>query len=226
RAMTAGIGQFGAIQALAPSVGVEVRPVNVRDAGEIELAFAAFAGSANVGLIVTASPLAAIHRDPSITLAARHWTQRAAGPSRARRRGDQVTPLRLAPVAQPVLLWAPDPTLPKSLKKQPSVVMPVSRSPHPMEESCPPQPLLYPPSAIRSCSARPSLSSGAAAASGWRPPDEPAPRALVSSSPGAIPSASSKQRSSSTRSVRRPLTPTIRPPCSRSSRISQVRSTT
>ena len=43
---TAGIGQFGAIQAVAPSLGVEMSPVNVRDAGEIERAVAAFARSA------------------------------------------------------------------------------------------------------------------------------------------------------------------------------------
>ena len=42
-AIPAGIGQFGAIQAVAPSLGVEVSPVNVRDAGEIERAVAAFA---------------------------------------------------------------------------------------------------------------------------------------------------------------------------------------
>ncbi len=51
--MTAGIGQFGAIQAVAPSLGVEVSPVNVRDAGEIERAIAAFARAPNGGLIVT-----------------------------------------------------------------------------------------------------------------------------------------------------------------------------
>ena len=50
-----GIGQFGAIQAVAPSLGVEVSPINVRDAGEIERAVAAFARSSNGGLIVTAS---------------------------------------------------------------------------------------------------------------------------------------------------------------------------
>ena len=71
-AIPAGIGQFGAIQAVAPSLGVEVSPVNVRDAGEIERAVAAFARSSNGGLIVTASPLAALHRDLIITLAARH----------------------------------------------------------------------------------------------------------------------------------------------------------
>ena len=54
-AIPAGLGQFGAIQAVAPSLGVEVRPVDVRDAGEIERAVAAFARSSNGGLIVTAS---------------------------------------------------------------------------------------------------------------------------------------------------------------------------
>ena len=71
-AITAGIGQFGAIQAVAPSLGVEVSPVNVRDAGEIERAVTAFARSANGGLIVTGSALAVVHRDLIITLAARH----------------------------------------------------------------------------------------------------------------------------------------------------------
>ena len=71
-AIPAGIGQFGAIQAVAPSFGVEVSPVNVRDAGEIERAVAAFARSPNGGLIVTASALAAVHRDLIVTLAARH----------------------------------------------------------------------------------------------------------------------------------------------------------
>ena len=58
-ANAAGIGQFGAIQAVAPSLGVEVSPVNVRDAGEIERAVAAFARSPNGGLIVTASAVGA-----------------------------------------------------------------------------------------------------------------------------------------------------------------------
>ena len=57
-AIAAGIGQFAAIQAVAPSLGVEVSPVDVRDAGEIERAVAAFARSPNGGLIVTASALA------------------------------------------------------------------------------------------------------------------------------------------------------------------------
>jgi ABC-type uncharacterized transport system substrate-binding protein len=71
-AITAGIGQFGAIQSVAPSVGIEVNPVNVRDAGEIERAVAAFARSSNGGLIVTGSTLAIVHRELITTLAARH----------------------------------------------------------------------------------------------------------------------------------------------------------
>jgi putative ABC transport system substrate-binding protein len=71
-AIPTGIGQFGVIQALAPSLRVEVNPVNVRDAGEIERAVATFARSSDGGLIVTASPLAALQRNLIITLAARH----------------------------------------------------------------------------------------------------------------------------------------------------------
>jgi putative ABC transport system substrate-binding protein len=70
--LSSGTGQFGAIQSVAPSVGVEVSPVNVRDAPEIERAVTAFARSSNGGLIVTASALAVVHRDLIITLAARH----------------------------------------------------------------------------------------------------------------------------------------------------------
>jgi putative ABC transport system substrate-binding protein len=68
----AGMGQFGAIQAVAPSFGVEVIPVSLRDQGEIERGIAAFAGSSNGGLIVTAAPLGTLHRDLIIALAARH----------------------------------------------------------------------------------------------------------------------------------------------------------
>ena len=56
--IASGIGQFGAIQSAAPSLGMEVSPVDVRDAGEIERDIAAFARSSNGGLIVTASALA------------------------------------------------------------------------------------------------------------------------------------------------------------------------
>ena len=64
--------QFAAIQAVAPSLSVEVNPINVRDAGEIEHAVTAFARSSNGGLIVTTGGLAQLHRDLIITLAARH----------------------------------------------------------------------------------------------------------------------------------------------------------
>jgi putative tryptophan/tyrosine transport system substrate-binding protein len=67
-----GIGQFSAIQAVAPSLGVELRPIDVHDAPEIERAVTAFAGSANGGLIVTGSALTAFHRDLIIKLAASH----------------------------------------------------------------------------------------------------------------------------------------------------------
>jgi putative ABC transport system substrate-binding protein len=71
-AITAGIGQFAVIQSVAPSVGVDVSPVNLADAAEIEREVVAFAQSANGGLILTASALTAVHRDLIITLAARH----------------------------------------------------------------------------------------------------------------------------------------------------------
>ncbi len=71
-AITAGIGQFAAIQTAAPSLGVELTPVNVRDAAEIERAIAAFSHYPNGGLLVTGSPLIAVQRDLIIMLAARH----------------------------------------------------------------------------------------------------------------------------------------------------------
>ena len=71
-AIASGIGQFAAVQAVAPSLGVELSPVDVRDAPEIERAVTAFARSGNGGLIVTASAAATRHRDLIITLAARH----------------------------------------------------------------------------------------------------------------------------------------------------------
>jgi putative ABC transport system substrate-binding protein len=70
-AIAAGPAQFGVIQAAAPSFGVEVRPVGVRDADEIERAVTAFARFSNGGLIVTGSVLAAVHRKLIIALAAR-----------------------------------------------------------------------------------------------------------------------------------------------------------
>src|SRR5262245_5882268 len=71
--IAAGSGQLGAIQSAATLLGVELRPVGMRDAGEIERALAAFAREPNGGFIVTASPLGGgVHRDLTVKLAARH----------------------------------------------------------------------------------------------------------------------------------------------------------
>jgi ABC-type uncharacterized transport system substrate-binding protein len=69
-ALASGPAQFAAIQSMAPSLGVEVSPVNVRELAEIERAIAAFAR--NSGLIVTGSAFVAVHRHRIIALAARH----------------------------------------------------------------------------------------------------------------------------------------------------------
>jgi putative tryptophan/tyrosine transport system substrate-binding protein len=71
-AVPSGVGMLGAIQSVAPSLGVELRPLGVHDAGEIEHAITAFARSPNGGLIVTGSTLAVVHRNLIATLAARH----------------------------------------------------------------------------------------------------------------------------------------------------------
>jgi len=71
-AIAAGIGQLAAIQSVAPSFGVELTPLNVRGAAEIERAVTVFAKSSKGGLILTGSSLALVHRDLIITLAARH----------------------------------------------------------------------------------------------------------------------------------------------------------
>ena len=71
-AVASGIGQFGAVQIVAPSLGVNVSPVDMRDAGEIERGVAAFASGLNGGLIVTGSAAAIVHRELIATLAARH----------------------------------------------------------------------------------------------------------------------------------------------------------
>src|SRR5262245_20416878 len=68
----AAVGQFSAIQSVAPSLGIEAIPVNVRDAEGIENAISGFAHSATDGLIVTGSGLAVVNRNLIITLAARH----------------------------------------------------------------------------------------------------------------------------------------------------------
>jgi putative ABC transport system substrate-binding protein len=71
-AIAAGPGQFGVIQAAAPSLGVDLRVADVRDAGEIERAITAFAQGSNGGLVVTGSPAAIFHRGLIVALAARH----------------------------------------------------------------------------------------------------------------------------------------------------------
>ncbi len=70
--LPAGIGQFAVIQAVAPSVGVDVTPISLSDADEMERAVARFARSPNGGLILTAGPLSVVHRDLIIALADRH----------------------------------------------------------------------------------------------------------------------------------------------------------
>jgi ABC-type uncharacterized transport system substrate-binding protein len=67
-----GIAQLAAMHSVAPSLGVEVSPVGLRDPDEIERGVATFARGANGGLIVTAGALSLVHRDPIIALAARH----------------------------------------------------------------------------------------------------------------------------------------------------------
>jgi putative ABC transport system substrate-binding protein len=71
-ASPSGIGQFAVIQYVAPLAGVEVSPIDLHDAGEIERSIAAFARSPDAGLILTAGALSAVHRNLVITLAARH----------------------------------------------------------------------------------------------------------------------------------------------------------
>jgi putative ABC transport system substrate-binding protein len=71
-AQGSGTAEFAAIQAVAPSLRMEVNPFNMRDADEIERAVTAFARSANGGLIVTGGARAQLHREVIITLAARH----------------------------------------------------------------------------------------------------------------------------------------------------------
>jgi ABC-type uncharacterized transport system substrate-binding protein len=70
--IAAGPGLFGAIQALAPSFGLELRPIDVRDPGEIERGITTFAQGSNSGMIVTGSPAQSAHRDLIVSLAAKH----------------------------------------------------------------------------------------------------------------------------------------------------------
>jgi ABC-type uncharacterized transport system substrate-binding protein len=71
-AITAGIGQFGAIRSAAPALGIDVSPIDVRDVGEMERAVEAFARSSGGGLIVPGSALAVVHRKAIVALAARY----------------------------------------------------------------------------------------------------------------------------------------------------------
>jgi len=67
-----GPAQFGAMQAVAPTLGVELRPVDTRNAEEIERDITAFARGSNGGIIVTGSPAATVYRKAIVELAARH----------------------------------------------------------------------------------------------------------------------------------------------------------
>ena len=68
--LTAGVGQFAVIQSVAPSVGMEVTAIGLRDSNEIERAVAKFAKVSNGGLILTASALSVVHRGLVVALAA------------------------------------------------------------------------------------------------------------------------------------------------------------
>ena len=71
-AVASGFGQWAIIQAVAPSLGIELRPIDVHDPGEIERGVLAFAREPNCGLIIVGAPSGVVHRDLIITLAARH----------------------------------------------------------------------------------------------------------------------------------------------------------
>jgi putative tryptophan/tyrosine transport system substrate-binding protein len=70
--LTAAVAQFAVLQAIAPTLRVELVPLSVRDAAEIERNLAAFVRSPSDGMIVTSGPLAAVHRKLIVALAARH----------------------------------------------------------------------------------------------------------------------------------------------------------
>jgi putative ABC transport system substrate-binding protein len=71
-AMSAGIGQFAVIRAVAPAMGIDVQPINVRETAEIERGVTAFARIANGGLVVTASPSTTTHRELIARVAVRN----------------------------------------------------------------------------------------------------------------------------------------------------------
>jgi putative tryptophan/tyrosine transport system substrate-binding protein len=93
--LAAGIGQFAAIQAMAPR-SLELTLIDMRDRGEIERAMAAFASEPNGGLIVTASPLAIVHRDLIISLATQY-------------RLPNVYPFRYYPASGGLASYGPEP---------------------------------------------------------------------------------------------------------------------
>jgi putative tryptophan/tyrosine transport system substrate-binding protein len=95
RDLTIGLGQLGAIQSVAPSLGVELTPIGVRDADEIERGIMAFAQGANGGLIATGSTGALFHRGLIVALAARH-------------RLPAVYPTRVFPVDGGLISYGPD----------------------------------------------------------------------------------------------------------------------
>jgi putative ABC transport system substrate-binding protein len=70
--LSAGIDQFAVIQSVAPSIGVDVSVINIRDAGQIEQDITRFAGSPNSGLIWTASARSVVHQKLIVALAAQH----------------------------------------------------------------------------------------------------------------------------------------------------------
>jgi putative tryptophan/tyrosine transport system substrate-binding protein len=72
RDLTIGIAQLAAIQAVAPALGVELTPIDIRDAVEVERAVTAFARGSTDGMIVTSSTLALVHRELIAAVAARH----------------------------------------------------------------------------------------------------------------------------------------------------------
>ena len=71
-ALASGVGQYAIIQALAPSLGIELRPIDLHDPAEIERGVLAFAREPNCGLIIVGAPSGVVHRDLIIALAARH----------------------------------------------------------------------------------------------------------------------------------------------------------
>ena len=71
-AVASGVGQYAIIQALAPSLGIELRPIDLHDPAEIERGVLAFAREPNCGLIIVGAPSGVVHRDLIIALAARH----------------------------------------------------------------------------------------------------------------------------------------------------------